>query len=125
PIAETGARSRVPASAPACRKSATLQGGTHFCLLRRSEILPPWPLLRLADFCGAPRWALAKTGALRQPRLRCFVHWTRSARLPGQKRKPPHASRRGRTAAFAVQKDKEKERMPVQAGRRPYSPVQS
>ena len=25
---------------------------------------------------------LAKTGALRQPRLRCFVHWTRSARLP-------------------------------------------
>ena len=92
-------------------------GGTHFCLLRRSEILPPWPLLRLADFCGAPRWALAQTGALRQPRLRCFVHWTRSARLPGQKRKPPHASRRGRTAAFAVQKDKEKERMPVQAGR--------
>src|SRR5699024_4652176 len=28
-------------------------GGTHFCLLRRTEILPPWPLLRLADFCGA------------------------------------------------------------------------
>ena len=27
------------------------------------------PLLRLADFCGAPRRALAKTGALRQTQL--------------------------------------------------------
>ena len=41
-------------------------------------------LLRFADFCGAPRRALAKNGALRQPRLRCFVHWTRSARLPSE-----------------------------------------
>ena len=40
-----------------------------------------YPLLRLADFRGAGRCPLAKTGALRQPRLRCFVHWTRSARL--------------------------------------------
>jgi len=40
--------------------------------------------LRFADFCGAPRRALAKNGALRQPRLRCFVHWTRSARLPSE-----------------------------------------
>ena len=48
-------------------------GGTHFCLLRRAEILPPWPLLRLADFCGAPRWALAKTGARRQALLRSFA----------------------------------------------------
>ena len=28
-----------------------------------------FPLLRLADFCGAPRWVLAKTGARRQRRL--------------------------------------------------------
>ena len=27
------------------------------------------PLLRLADFCGAPRRALAKTGALRHSQL--------------------------------------------------------
>ena len=40
-----------------------------------------YSLLRLADFRGAGRCPLAKTGALRQPRLRCFVHWTRSARL--------------------------------------------
>ena len=39
-------------------------------------------LLRLADFCGAGRCPLAKIRALRQPRLRCFVHWTRLARLP-------------------------------------------
>ena len=43
-----------------------------------------YPLLRLADFRGAGRCPLAKTGALRQPRLRCFVHWTRSARLPSE-----------------------------------------
>ncbi|WP_204228869.1 hypothetical protein, partial [Faecalibacterium sp. An77] len=36
--------------------------------------------LRLADFCGAPRRALAKTGALRQLRPGCFVHWTRRAK---------------------------------------------
>ena len=52
-------------------------------------------LLRLADFCGAPRRALAKTGALRQARLaassagrasaclpRCFCRRQRSAQLP-------------------------------------------
>ena len=43
-------------------------------------------LLRLANFCGASRMMLAKIGALRQPRLRCFVHWTRSARLPAPRR---------------------------------------
>ena len=37
-------------------------------------------LLRLADFCGAPRRALAKTGALRQLWPGCFVHWTRRAK---------------------------------------------
>ena len=42
----------------------------------------PFVLSRLAAFCGAPRRALAKTGAQRQPRLRCFIHWMRSARLP-------------------------------------------
>ena len=41
-------------------------------------------LLRFADFRGAEQCPLAKTGALRQPRLRCFVHWTRSARLPSE-----------------------------------------
>ena len=40
-----------------------------------------FPLLRLADFCGAPRRVLAKTGALRQQRLRCIVRRTRSALL--------------------------------------------
>src|SRR5699024_11906263 len=40
-----------------------------------------YPLLRLADFRGAGRCPLAKTGALRQPCLRCFVRRTRSARL--------------------------------------------
>src|SRR5699024_2891977 len=54
-------------------------GGTHFCLLRRSEILPPWPLLRLADFCGAPRWALAKTGALLRVAVPCFCFGRRRA----------------------------------------------
>ena len=39
-------------------------------------------LLRLADFCRAPARCLQKVGALRQPCLRCFVHWTRSPRLP-------------------------------------------
>ena len=43
-----------------------------------------YALLRLADFCGAGRCPLAKIRALRQPRLRCFVHWTRSARLPSE-----------------------------------------
>ncbi|OUQ34529.1 hypothetical protein B5E67_13325 [Faecalibacterium sp. An122] len=36
--------------------------------------------MRLADFCGAPQRALAKTGALRQLRPGCFVHWTRRAK---------------------------------------------
>mgnify|MGYP005772989571 FL=1 len=40
--------------------------------------------MRFADFRGAEQCPLAKTGALRQPRLRCFVHWTRSARLPSE-----------------------------------------
>ena len=57
-------------------------GGTHFCAQSRDRNSFPLALLRLADFRGAPRWALAKTGALRQPRLRCFVHWTRLAQLP-------------------------------------------
>ena len=59
-------------------------GGTHFCAHTRDRNSFPLALLRLADFRGEPRWALAKTGALRQPRLRCFVHWTRSARLPSE-----------------------------------------
>ena len=41
-----------------------------------------YALLRLADFRGAGQCPLAKTGALRLTRLRCFVHWTRSARQP-------------------------------------------
>ena len=45
-----------------------------------------FPLLRLADFCGAPRRVLAKTGALRQQRLRCIVRRTRSALLRNRDR---------------------------------------
>ena len=46
----------------------------------------------LADFRGAPRWTIAKTGALRQPRLRCFVYWTRLARLPSGDKVSNHVS---------------------------------
>ncbi len=45
-----------------------------------------FPLLRLADFCSAPRWVLAKTGARRQQRLRCIVRRTRSALLRNRDR---------------------------------------
>src|SRR5699024_7603361 len=38
--------------------------------------------LALSRFLRRTCMVLAKTGALRQPCLRCFVHWTRSARLP-------------------------------------------
>src|SRR5699024_9767176 len=73
---------RPPDSSPsACRQRHAL-GGTHFCAQSRGRNSFPLALLRLAGFRGAPQWALAKTGALRQPRLRCFVHWTRLARLP-------------------------------------------
>src|SRR5699024_9965820 len=56
--------------------------GNPFLTAAQDRNTFPLALLLLADFRGAPRWALAKTGALRQPRLRCFVHWTRLARLP-------------------------------------------
>src|SRR5699024_2679831 len=111
------------ATVGACKNRSAAPGCGALLLLRAS----PRPRKRQTAAPAPPRLFRPLDAArLRsQPRLRCFVHWTRSARLSGQKRKPPHASRRGRTAAFAVQKDKEKERMPVQAGRRPYSPVQS
>ena len=38
--------------------------------------------LALSRFLRRTCKVLAKTGALRQPRLRCFVRWTRSPRLP-------------------------------------------
>src|SRR5699024_10836037 len=61
---------------------ATRSRGNPFLPAYAGQKFLPLALLRLADFRGAPQWALAKTGALRQPRLRCFVHWTRLARLP-------------------------------------------
>ncbi len=71
-----------PSSLASVSQKRHAPGGTHFCAQSRDRNSFPLALLRLADFRGAPRWALAKTGALRQPRLRCFVHWTRLARLP-------------------------------------------
>src|SRR5699024_5948988 len=61
---------------------ATRSRGNPFLPAAQDRNSFPLALLRLAGFRSAPRWALAKTGALRQPRLRGFVHWTRLARLP-------------------------------------------
>ena len=75
PAAETAEAEQGPRSV-FCESAATLEAKAG----HRNPEQGGAALLRLADFCGAPRRALAKTGALRQLRPGCFVHWTRRAK---------------------------------------------
>ena len=88
----------------AVRLKSWLRARSIFSLISRCPVLParlvapldqkvktpPSPavtaLLRLADFCGAPRRALAKTGALRQRRLPVSSTGRGRRRCPGPKR---------------------------------------
>ena len=72
----------------AARHGGRLQK-TERCATHGSLLLPLAAVAVRAS-CALPIFAarhggrLQKNGALRQPRLRCFVHWTRSARLPSE-----------------------------------------
>ena len=59
-----GFRSKSEKTAPGKNEGSVMLGSGKTLLCTRPQLL-----LRLADFCGAPRRALAKTGALRQLRL--------------------------------------------------------